>query len=158
MAPCGVPWLSCRRMPESLSILVVDDSSADLLLAREVFAEYQDWVEISTCDGGAQALATLRDPDRALPDMVILDLNMPGVSGFDVLTEMKNDPLLRGIPVVVLSTSASPADIQRAYALSANAYLVKAENFSAFLAQVEDLLHFWRHNKLSRHAAKPTAS
>ncbi|PNY80435.1 response regulator [Deinococcus koreensis] len=140
-------------MSESLSILVVDDSSADLMLAREVFSEYHAWVSIETCEGGAQALAHLRDPGRALPDMVILDLNMPGVSGFDVLREMKEDPLLRPIPVVVLSTSASPADIQRAYALYANAYMVKTENFTAFLAQVEDLLHFWRHSKMNRRAA-----
>ena len=152
--------VSCPPMSESLSILVVDDSSADLMLAREVFSEYHAWVSIETCEGGAQALLRLRDGQLPLPDMVILDLNMPGVSGFDVLRQMKEDPLLRPIPVVVLSTSASPADVQRAYALYANAYMVKTENFTAFLAQVEDLLHFWRHSKSNRRVAasgEPTA-
>lgn len=133
-----------------LHILLVDDNAADLLLAREVFEEHADTVRVTTCRSGAEALERLRSPEYVLPDVVVLDINMPGLSGFQVLSEMKDDPALVKIPVVMLSTSSDPRDVQQAYTLHASSYLVKAHDFQEFVAQVEAFVTYLRRTRLTR--------
>ncbi len=82
--------------------------------------------------------------------MILLDINMPRMHGFEVLQALKADPRLKRIPVVMLSTSSANEDITNAYSLYASSYLVKADDFSAFLQQIEVFLAYWRH--LSRTA------
>ncbi|MFD1733251.1 response regulator [Deinococcus malanensis] len=89
---------------------------------------------------------------RPLPDLIVLDINMPGMDGFDVLEAIKADPGLVHLPVVMLSASDNPADVTRAYSLRASAYVVKAHDFATFLQQIDALVGFWT---LCRVSGKP---
>ncbi|MDP9766163.1 CheY-like chemotaxis protein [Deinococcus enclensis] len=118
----------------------------DRLLAAEALAEVCPECILETYASGQEALTHLR---RAipLPDVLLLDINMPGMTGFDVLTAMKTDPRLSLIPVVMFTTSNAAADIRQAYTLHASSYVVKAASFMAFLEQVEAFLGYWRLNQ-----------
>ncbi|HVL95839.1 MAG TPA: response regulator [Solirubrobacteraceae bacterium] len=128
-----------RRRPR---ILVVDDSAADVRLLREALREGEVQAEVDAAADGAEAIGRLRSgADR--PDLILLDLNLPRVSGREVLEAVKTDPALASIPVIVLSTSASPADIAHCYAQHANAYLVKPLYLDEFGELVRALDLFW---------------
>ncbi|UBV42504.1 response regulator [Deinococcus taeanensis] len=131
--------------PTSLSILLVDDNAADRMLAKEAFAMLPDKAAVHLCSTGPEALAWLRSDEQPLPDVVILDVNMPGMTGLEVLQAIREDPALRLLPVVMLTTSDQPTDIRRAYDLAASSYWVKEADFSRFLAQIEDFVGFWQH-------------
>lgn len=128
-------------------VLLVEDDDADADLAREALAESPLATELHVVVDGASALAFLRragaHASAPAPDLVLLDLNMPGLDGRGVLAEMKRDPALRDIPVVVLSSSASPRDVAGAYALSANCYVTKPVGLTAYLATIRAIERFW---------------
>lgn len=133
-----------------LRILLVDDSDVDLMLAEEAFAPHADTARLTTCTSGDAALASLRDPETLRPDVVVLDVNMPGLTGFQVLEALKTDPALQAIPVVMLSTSGAEEDVSLAYTLHASSYLVKARTFPQFVSQVEEFLTYWHGCRLLR--------
>ncbi len=130
------------RMP-LLRVLLVDDSPADRFLAQEVFSAHGGTVSLTLTESGDTALAHLNTPDAPLPDVLLLDLNMPGMSGLDVLTEVKQSPTLHHIPVVMLTTSHARLDVEAAYALQASGYLVKSSDFGSFLQQIEAFVTYW---------------
>lgn len=130
------------RPLDVLRVLLVDDNPADQLLALEAFADHEDRVQVSVCDDGPEALSRLTS-GAELPDVVVLDLNMPVMSGFDVIREIRGAPALHHLPVVILSTSSDRADVSRAYDLLASAYLVKHGRFSEFVTQVDRFVEFW---------------
>jgi len=136
-------------MTRPLRLLLVDDSFMDRNLAEEVFADYGDVCRVTTVASGPDALETMLAPGAALPDVVLLDINMPGMSGFEVLRAMKAHPQLLQIPVVMLTTSNHDKDITRAYTLHASSYLIKSVNFQEFVAQVEGFLEFWTKTRLT---------
>jgi CheY-like chemotaxis protein len=123
-------------------ILAVDDSLADLLLLEEAIKHHGLEVELSKAGDGDEALALLRSGELR-PDLVLLDLNMPRQHGRDVLSEVKGDPALRSIPVIIFSTSSSPHDVAECYALHANSYLVKPVDFDGLGEVVKALDAFW---------------
>ncbi|GGR56380.1 response regulator [Deinococcus seoulensis] len=133
-------------MTRPFHVLLVDDNPADLLLAQEVFHEHGDALSVTTCSGGSEALELLRAPGPR-PDVVILDVNMPVMSGFEVLQAIKDDPALVWIPVVMLSTSSHPGDIERAYTLHASSYMVKSSSFQTFMEQVDAFVRFWKESR-----------
>ncbi|WP_229844388.1 response regulator [Deinococcus indicus] len=133
-------------MTRPFQVLLVDDNPADLLLAQEVFSEYDGALSVTTCSSGREALDRLRAPGTR-PDVVILDVNMPVMSGFEVLQAIKDDPALVCIPVVMLSTSSHPGDVARAYTLHASSYMVKSSSFQAFMDQVDAFVTFWRESR-----------
>ena len=96
---------------------------------------------------GAQALELL-ESGFCLPDVILLDINMPGMSGFEVLEELKRDAVFRLIPVVMLTTSSAKSDVTRAHSLHANSYLVKSVVLGEFLDQVEAFLKYWQANRV----------
>lgn len=128
--------------PRRPRILVVDDSVADVRLLREAAREEAIPADLLAVGDGEQALAHLRGGGER-PDLVLLDLNLPGRDGRDVLQAIKTDPALKSIPVIVLSTSSSPADVADCYALHANSYLVKPMGLDDFGALVRALDVFW---------------
>lgn len=130
-----------------LRVLLVDDSPADRFLAQEVFATHGLDVHLTTSDSGEAALDSMHHHHGHLPEVLLLDLNMPGMSGLDVLSEMKRDPELAHIPVVMFTTSQAKTDVEAAYRLQACAYLVKSPDFGVFLQQVESFITFWRCNR-----------
>ncbi|MFC4637008.1 response regulator [Deinococcus hohokamensis] len=124
--------------------MLVDDNPADLFLAREAFAEFNGGIHLTTCSSALGALDHLRDSNTTRPDVIITDLNMPGLSGLDLIGLLKADPALRLIPVVILSTSSAEEDILEAYSLHASSYMVKAKTFPEFLAQIDAFVAYWR--------------
>ena len=143
--PGTVPVVPALSLGRPLRVLLVDDTSADRELAREALSGHDHGVMLDTCATGERALSFLRAPDTALPDVILLDLNMPGLTGFDVLTQLKDDSRLRVIPVVILSSSGATGDIERAYTLHASSYLIKSVNFEQFVQQIDAFVAFWIH-------------
>ena len=128
-------------------ILLVDDSPADAGLTREVLATSERQANIQTVSDGEEALAFLHRTgkyiDATRPDLLILDLNLPRKDGRAVLAEVKADPELNEIPVVVFTTSRSDRDIARCYELGANSYMTKPGNLAQFFSAVRSLESFW---------------
>ena len=134
-----------RRGP--IDILLVEDNPADVRLTREALAEARVASSLSVVRDGVEAMAFLRRKGKyaksTRPDLVLLDLNMPRKSGREVLQEMKTDPELRRIPVVVLTTSQAPDDISKAYQLNANCFVTKPVDFHRFIEIIQAIHHFW---------------
>ncbi len=128
-------------------ILLVEDDEGDVLITREAFELYQIRNALHVVSDGDKALQFVRrtgDYARApRPDLVLLDLNLPGRNGLEVLAELKADPDLRVIPVVVLTTSKADEDIVRSYSLHANAYVSKPVEAASFMNVVWQIEHFF---------------
>lgn len=129
-----------------INVLLVEDDPGDVLMTREAFEEFlSNQLEVVT--DGAAAIAYLRrqEPyqDAVTPDLILLDLNLPRRDGREVLAEIKADPALAHIPVVVLTTSAADEDILRSYQLHANAYVTKPVDFDNFIAAIRQIDHFF---------------
>jgi CheY-like chemotaxis protein len=136
------------ELAQPLRVLLVEDDPGDVLIAREALAAANVQTRLSVVSDGTQALAYLRrqEPHTGAerPDLILLDLNLPGMTGHEVLAEVKGDDELRRIPVVVLTTSATPADITKSYDLHANVYVAKPVDFDAFARVVKQIDDFFR--------------
>lgn len=132
---------------EAIDILLVEDSPGDVRLTREALKEGKVRNTLHVCEDGEQALAFLRRQgehrDAPRPDLVLLDLNLPRVDGREVLAEMKADPDLKRIPVVVLTTSTADEDVLRVYDLAGNCYIPKPVELDRFLEVVRSIEDFW---------------
>ena len=130
-----------------VSVLLVDDDPGDALLVREAFDEHKVGNVLSVVSDGVQAMEYVRGQGDyaavARPDLILLDLNLPRKSGIEVLAEIKSDPVLSMIPVVVLTTSEAEEDIVRAYKLHANAYVTKPVDFERFTEIVHQIDEFF---------------
>ena len=135
-----------RAIP-TYEILLVEDNPGDVLLTQEAFREGGFSHRLSVAEDGEQALRFLRREgtfrNAPQPHIILLDLNLPKKDGRELLAEVKNDPLLRQIPVIVLTTSEADQDISRAYKLHANCYLTKPIQMEAFLNMIKSVEEFW---------------
>ena len=133
-----------RTQPE---ILLIEDSSTDIDLTREGLAGLERPFRLTVITDGAQAIDYLqhRGEHRAAPrpDLVLLDLNLPGCRGAEVLGSIKEDPALLEIPVVVMSSSQSPLDIRDSYRRHANCYVVKPLEVDDYIGVVARIAQFW---------------
>ncbi len=129
------------------SILLVEDDPGDVLLVREALAEHKVANRLAVVSDGVMALEYIRgEGDYAAserPELVILDLNLPRKSGSEVLAELKGDPALAAIPVVVLTTSQTEEDVVRAYQQHANAFITKPLDFERFKQIVQQIDDFF---------------
>ena len=128
-----------------ISVLLVEDDPGDVLLIREAFSDRKVGNVLSVVSDGVEAMQFIRGEGdyagRERPDLVLLDLNLPRKSGAEVLEEIKSDPALATIPVVVLTTSRAEADVLRSYEMHANAYITKPVDFDRFgeiVQQIDD--------------------
>jgi CheY-like chemotaxis protein len=132
---------------QPIEVLLVEDDPGDVLLVQEAFADNKLLNNIHVVNDGEQALAYLRregeHADAPRPDLVLLDLNLPRKDGREVLRDVKGDPALRSIPVVVLTTSESEEDVLRSYDLHANAYVTKPVDFERFVSIVRQIDDFF---------------
>jgi CheY-like chemotaxis protein len=128
-----------------MRILLVEDSVADVELTLEALEDAKIANEVAVVRDGAAALTYLRStatgPER--PDLVILDLNLPRMSGHEVLAAMRKDDDLRRMPVAILTTSSAEADVVRTYDLGANCYLTKPVDVDQFVHVVRSIEDFW---------------
>jgi CheY-like chemotaxis protein len=128
---------------EPIVILLVEDDPGDVVLVREAFDHDKVRNELRVASDGVYALEQLRDPERPLPDLILLDLNLPRMDGRELLERIREDPRLTRIPVVVLTTSDAEADILRSYELHANAYVTKPVDLNRFLKVVREIDNFF---------------
>jgi two-component system, chemotaxis family, response regulator Rcp1 len=139
--------MSVGAGPRLVQILLVEDSPEDARLAQEALKDGKVANELHVVGDGDAAMAFVRQEgefgDAPRPDLVLLDLNLPRKDGREVLTEIKGDPDLRRIPVIVLTTSSSDRDVLGAYDAHVNAYLRKPVNFEQLVEVVHVIDDFW---------------
>lgn len=131
------------RQAQLMQILLVEDSLADVELTLEALADAKIANEVTVVRDGQAALDHLLGGDAARPDLVILDLNLPKLSGHEVLERMRADPELRRVPVAILTTSAAEQDVVKGYDLGANCYLTKPVDVEQFVHVVQSIEDFW---------------
>lgn len=128
-------------------ILLVEDNLSDVRLTQEAFLQGRIAHRLSVVSDGEEALSFLRREGKYAnaprPDLILLDLGLPKRDGREVLQDLKNDPELRNIPVVVLTTSDGEQDIRRAYKFYANSYMIKPVQIDEFLRKIRCLETFW---------------
>ena len=139
---------------QSLRLLLVEDNPGDMVLTREVLARAELPTELSVVNNGEAAIEFLTRTgsyeSAERPDLVLLDLNLPKLSGHEVLAFIRRDPELHGLPVVILSSSTAPEDVQAAYANHVNCYCQKPKSFADYGRLVENIQQFWRSVELLR--------
>lgn len=130
-----------------IKYLLVEDDDDHAELVAVAMEQLSDICTLDRVSDGEQALDYLYQrgnfADAIAPDMILMDLNMPKLNGFEVINRLKNDPVLKLIPIVVLTTSDADADRLKAYQLNVNSYVVKPLNFSFFQSMIKDLGSFW---------------
>ena len=139
--------MSYHKLGRPIEILLVDDNPGDIDLAKEAFAEGKIINNLTVAQDGVEAMAILRREDTfstaPKPDIILLDLNLPKMDGRQVLEQIKADPLLRLIPVIILTTSGLEEDIFKSYSLHANCYITKPVDLDQFIGVVRSIEDFW---------------
>jgi chemotaxis family two-component system response regulator Rcp1 len=139
----GIDKEACRP----IEILMVEDNPGDVRLTVEALKEGKVRNNFHTVEDGVEAMAFLRREGRyaeaVRPDLILLDLNLPKKNGREVLAEIKEDPDLRRIPVVILTVSQAEQDIVKSYNLHANCYITKPVDLDQFLEVVKSIENFW---------------
>lgn len=132
---------------ETIDILLVEDNPGDVRLTKEALKDAKVLNEVYVAQDGIEAMEFLQRKGRfsnvPTPDLILLDLNLPRKDGREVLAEIKQDPKLKRIPVVILTTSKADEDIIRTYNLHANAYITKPVDLSRFIEIIHTLEEFW---------------
>lgn len=130
-----------------VDVLLVEDNPGDVRLTEEAFSECRHTIKLHVARDGVEAMAFLRREgaykDAPCPDMIFLDLNLPRMTGREVLTEIKKSPRLRAIPVAILTTSKAEEDVLKSYQLQANCYLTKPVDLDQFMEMVKSIGDFW---------------
>ncbi|MFP5042705.1 response regulator [Parasediminibacterium sp. JCM 36343] len=136
-----------EQINKSLDILLVEDNEGDIVLTMEALAEVTLNNPVSVARDGEQALAFLKKEapyeDTVMPNLILLDINLPRVDGIEVLLFIKKHPALKRIPVIMLTTSNSKNDINEAYSNHANFYITKPVDLDSFFALVQSIQLHW---------------
>jgi two-component system response regulator len=130
-------------MMANAEILLVEDNANDAELTMRALKQRNLANQLFLCRDGAEALEYFSDRGNGIPKVILLDLKLPKVDGLEVLRHLKEDERTQAIPVVVLTSSREEPDIERAYALGANSYIVKPVDFDAFARAVADVGLYW---------------
>ena len=130
-----------------IQILIVEDNPGNVGLIRETLGEIRIANDVHVVKDGQEAMEYLHHQglfaEATLPDLILLDLNLPKKSGLEVLAEIKMDPELKKIPVIVLTSSEAQEDISRAYGLHANCYIIKPGKLDDFVKAIQAIENFW---------------
>lgn len=136
-----------KTIGRPVEILLVEDSLGDVRLTKEALKEGKVLNNLNVVGDGVEALAFLRKEgpyvNTTRPDLILLDLNLPKKDGREVLAAIKNDPDLKRIPVVILTTSSAEKDVLKSYDLHANCYVTKPVDFEQFITVVKSVEDFW---------------
>ncbi|PCR90583.1 response regulator [Natrinema ejinorense] len=129
---------------DKIDILLVEDNPVDVRLTEEAFKTAEQEIALQTVTNGDDAVEFLQQSsDTDLPDLVLLDLNLPGRDGCDVLEVIRDDPRLRPLPVLMLTSSEADEDVARCYDARANSYLTKPTDPAEFISLVDIFARFW---------------
>jgi two-component system, chemotaxis family, response regulator Rcp1 len=128
-----------------VEILLVEDNASDVDLIMEAFAESKLHLDFTVASDGIEAMNLLKEKvtTQSLPDLILLDLNLPRKSGREVLQEVKAHRELKSVPVIVLTTSSAPEDIAKCYCMSANGYIRKPMGFDQYMRIAKSIEEFW---------------
>jgi CheY-like chemotaxis protein len=144
------------------ALLLVEDNPGDVELFRESLSPLLQAENVAVAASGTEALAhlerSLTDPATSSPDLIVLDLNLPGLDGRTVLTRLREDPRWRNIPVVVLSSSEAEADVSASYNNGANCYVAKPLGLAEFRAAVRSIEQFWLEQAILPTRLRPTGA
>ena len=139
--------MTTAEIPKPIDVLLVEDNPGDVRLMVEAFKDGKLHINLTVAEDGVEALDMLRQKDQYAtakrPDLILLDLNLPKKDGREVLTEIKMDPDLKRIPVVVLTTSEAEQDIIKAYNHHANCFITKPIDMHQFITVVKFVQDFW---------------
>lgn len=139
--------MNTRQNSRPIEILLIEDNPGDVRLTLEELSQAKIHNRVSVVEDGEKAMAFLRKQDpygeAPSPDLILLDLNLPGKDGREVLEDIKESPELSRIPVVVLTSSRAEQDILRAYELHASAYVTKPVDFEQFMEVISSIDEFW---------------
>lgn len=126
-------------------LVAIEDNPADVHLLKEGVDAATEGVDLTVINSGQRAIAQLTDTvgEPREPDLILLDLNLPGKSGFEVLEAVRTDSDRRDLPIVVVSSSRNSDDIRRVYELDANAYVVKPDDPDEYIQLIESIVDFW---------------
>ena len=134
-------------MSRPIELLLVEDNPGDIRLAKEMFKEANLKLNLTVAEDGVQAMDYLKrvcsDPRMPKPELIILDLNLPRKDGREVLTEIKSSEELKRIPVIIMTSSTSAEDVNKAYGEHANCYIAKPVDLDEFARIVRTLEEFW---------------
>lgn len=128
------------------AVLVVEDSEDDFFLLQRVFRKLAPDVEITRLDNGSEALKYFdgaKQTSAVTPALLLLDLKLPGVSGFEILKAVRSEPVFASVAINILSSSAEPSDVRQAFSLGANAYTVKPISLNEYEEVMGGLFNFW---------------
>ena len=135
------------RKQKTINLLLVEDNPADVRLTEEALKEGRVPISLSVATDGVEAVDFVfrrgRHRNAPRPDLILLDLNLPRKSGREVLSEIKGDPELKQIPILVMTTSTAEQDVARAYSLNANCYIAKPVELAEFISVVQSIEDFW---------------
>ena len=139
--------MSFKTLVPPVNILLVEDNFGDIRLTQETLKDSKIHNNLIIAHNGEEALAYLHgrseDSNMVRPDLIMLDLNLPKKGGIEVLAQIKKDPLLKRIPIVILTSSKAEEDILKTYDLHANCYISKPVNLEQFCAVVKSIENFW---------------
>lgn len=139
--------MSNASQSKPIDILLVEDNPGDIRLTREAFKDGRIKNEINVVMDGEEAVLYLKKKDKyvnaSTPDIILLDLNLPKKDGREVLAEIKSDPELKCIPVIILTTSSAQSDILNTYSNHANCYIMKPVDFNQFINVIRTIENFW---------------
>lgn len=139
--------MKSREFGQPVKILLVEDNPGDVRLTQEAFKENKVRNSLNVVEDGLEAMLFLhrvgKYANAPRPDLILLDLNLPKKDGREVLAEIKEDPNLKSIPVVVLTTSKAEEDIIKSYNLHANCYITKPVDLEQFITVVKSIEDFW---------------
>jgi CheY-like chemotaxis protein len=124
-------------------IIMVDDDADDRFLVQAAFEDNKLSPHLQFFEDGDSLINFLDKNEHQLPQLILLDLNMPGKDGKDVIRYLKNKDSLRLIPIIVFSTSKAPCDINQAYAYGANSYIVKPSGYEQLKAVINNIQNYW---------------
>jgi two-component system, chemotaxis family, response regulator Rcp1 len=135
---------------DPINILLVEDNPGDVRLTEEAFKEGNYQVSLHVVQDGVEAMLFLNHEgkyqDSPRPHLILLDLHLPRKDGLETLAEIKKDPILRAIPVIMLTTSKDEENVYKAYDLQANCYVAKPLDMGQFIDIVKDMMNFWITN------------
>lgn len=132
---------------KNFHILLIEDNEGDIYITTEALEEQKTISKISVARNGQEGIDFLQqamDKDyNSLPDLILLDINLPLKNGYDVLTYVKDNPVTRTIPVIILTTSSSESDILQSYSQHANCFITKPDEVEDFYRFIEGVVNFW---------------
>ena len=139
--------MTSHKLSRPIEILLVEENPGDVRLTQEALKEAKVLNKVNVARDGVDAMAFLRREgkyaDAPTPDLILLDLNLPRKSGFEVLEDLKRDPDLKRIPVVILTSSSAEQDVLSTHNLHANCYITKPVDLSQFTKVVQTIEDFW---------------